>query len=83
MEAEILAHQQAELDKWIPLILGAVPLRFGVEFTTLMENVQDAWEETPNPPCSPATYAVFDLARQGVLEINDHVIRRKDRINRC
>ena len=76
MSAELATIEQSPADEWKPLIMDAMPQRFGVRFGTLLTDVQTAWETLDNPPCSSVAAAVIEMANREELEINGQVIKR-------
>lgn len=76
MDPERAVQVPTEIQDWEPLIMDAMPQRFGISWTNLLENIQDAWEGLPDPPCSSAATTVIALACLGTLEINNQIILR-------
>jgi hypothetical protein len=81
MSTEGAASLNTAADTWRPLVMEAMPLRFGIRFGALLEAVHPDWEAMDSPPCTALATAVTALACTGELEINDEIIRRGQTLN--
>jgi hypothetical protein len=78
MSAELVRVERTPGDEWSDLILDpdVLPQTWGTDFSTLLKNVQTAWETMDNPPSSSVASALFELASSDELVIDGRIIRR-------